>query len=205
MANFLDSLAPGNRRIILNGVAAPTARDTLEIVCDGAELADDPSRQRTRLTIPVADDGGSGWVTFTPAFSSTGFALGNGTVAGALRQASANTMQLTATLTFGSTTSFGTGLLNLAIPDVSPDISAQIDTDFVFSGSLNDSSLLLQDASTPANNRGGMVGYADAHNLIFIPTGVAGGITSTVPWTWAVGDSLRIAVRFPAIFLGIDL
>lgn len=48
----LDNLLPGNRHVVVNGVAASPGRDTLEVVMPGASVSDDPTHLKTVVTIP---------------------------------------------------------------------------------------------------------------------------------------------------------
>lgn len=202
MGSPLDALLPGNRIVSVNGVRPAQGRDRLDILSIGASIEDDPSRQRTVVTLPGFAGGPTPWERFTPTFSASGggFSLGNGAVDGALRQESGDTLEASVILTVGSTTNFGSGILLLATFQVG-GIDTRIDTtklpgDFsigFWSGYCND-----LDAAT--NNRHCRVDFQDESHFMFHPDGVSGFVAGAVPFTWAAGDELRFGVKFPFVF-----
>lgn len=203
MSNLLDAIQPGNRRIIVEGVSAPQARDTLEIVCAGATLADDPTRQRTKVTLPVGGES-SEWLDLIPAISTTGaaFSLGNGNVEAKWRRSGADSIEVTYALTFGSTTSLGSGQVWFGIDNVTINATpVEIDTSKLPAGIISAFSVYLGDASTPANNRGGRVDVVDATKVALVPTGTASFVSTGVPWTWATGDLILFSVTLPFSFI----
>jgi hypothetical protein len=194
--SLLDSLLPGNRRILVNGTGVAQGRDTLEIECIGATITDDPGRQRTRVALPGLGDGPTEWAQFVPALSASGggFSLGNGEADAWWRQTSTDNIEISFLLLLGSTTNMGTGSLKIAFTA----LSWEIDVAKLAGGQIASGSVELRDSSTPANNRGGSVNFFDSQTLMILPSGVAGQLTNLVPFTWAVNDQIKIAASFPA-------
>lgn len=202
MGSPLDSLLPGNRIISVNGVRPAQGRDRVDFLAVGASIADDASRQRTVVTLPGSGIGPTPWTLFTPSFSASGggFALGNGAVAGSWRQESEDTLEVSATLSVGSTTNFGSGSLLLATFQVN-SIDTRIDTTKLGGGIVIPFWCgHLSDADATASNKACRVDFFDESHFAFTPTGSAVLVSGTVPWTWAAGDELRIGVKFPFVF-----
>lgn len=200
MGNLTDALLPGNRRILVNGVSPSRGRDTLEIACLGATVADDEGRQLTRVSFPANGSGPTEWAFFIPALSASGgsFAIGNGSFSAFWRQDSTDNIQIAFLLNVGSTTNFGTGNFQI---DFNGGPFLWIDSEKLPgtpAGVLTFCSVELRDASTPANNRGGSLDFVNEHTLRILPYGVAGPLTATVPFTWANGDQIKFAVSLPA-------
>jgi hypothetical protein len=194
--SLLDSLLPGNRRILVNGTSVAQGRDTLEIECIGATITDDPSRQRTRVALPGLGDGPTEWAPFAPVVTASGggFSLGNGEIDAWWRQTSTDNIEIAFLLGLGSTTNMGTGSFEIAFTA----LSWEIDVAKLAGGQIASGSVELRDSSTPANNRGGSVNFFDSQTLMILPSGVAGQLTNLVPFTWATGDQIKIAASFPA-------
>jgi hypothetical protein len=197
--SLLDSLLPGNRRILVNGIGVARGRDTLEIECIGATISDNPGLQRTRVALPASGAGPTEWAAFTPVVKASGggFAIGNGDFNAQWRQTSTDHIEIAFHLNVGSTTNFGAGSLQVDFQSaLVPEF--EIDTAKLAGGVIPFYSVELRDSSTPANNRGGRVNYFDSHTLMVLPYGVAGQLTATVPFTWANGDAIHFAISVPA-------
>ena len=196
MGNLLDALLPGNRRILVNGVAPSQGRDTVEISCLGATVADDPGRQLTRIGLPASGSGPDEWTAFSPLLFSAGggFSLGNGSSAAFWRRTSSDNVEITFQMTVGSTTNFGSGAFQL---DFGSTLYT-LDVAKLPNGEITSASVDLRDASTPANNRGGTIDIDDDTTIMILPYGVAGNLSGTVPFTWAAGDTIKFAVAFAA-------
>lgn len=204
MGSPLDSLLPGNRILSVNGVRPAQGRDRVDFLATGASIADDPSRQRTVITLPGSGIGPTPWVTFTPTFSASGggFTLGNGVAVGAWRQESEDTLEVSAALSIGTTTNFGAGSLLLATFPVN-SIATKIDVTKLAAGIVIPFWCgRLSDADATTSNKECRVDFFDDTHFSFMPEGSAVLVSGTVPWTWATGDELRIGVKFPFVFVG---
>jgi hypothetical protein len=130
-------------------------------------------------SIVSADFNSEAPTTWTPGVQGTGWAVGNAT-RGGLYVKHGRMGVSSGGITFGSTTTFGTGHLGL--------------TGFPTAGTECRFSLSLFDVSTGANLAGVGV-LSDTLTTMFIHVFRASGaytdidqVTSTVPWTWATGD-----------------
>ena len=76
------------------------------------------------------------WTTWTPAISGTGWAIGNAVVAGRYKRVGDKTIACRGRITFGSTSTFGTGALTLSLP-VNGDVTTNSIGDWqIVSGSV---------------------------------------------------------------------
>lgn len=120
-----------------------------------------------------------GWTSYTPTITTSGtaFSLGNGTVTGRYRQsASSDLVIVQGVLTFGSTTSFGTGSIFASVP-VTASANA-VTHHSVGRGRILDSGVSNYTVSTV---------FDTSTRLAFI--GHGGQITNT--WqTWNTGDQI---------------
>jgi hypothetical protein len=119
------------------------------------------------------------WVTYTPAWTSTGTApaIGNGTLEGRYLHAG-KLMCVTGRIVMGSTTTFGTGLYSMSMPSGLP-----ADSSVLYSGSG-----LVLDSSAPTANGPCAVRFDGGSAVRFYAAG--GQVGATVPFTWANGDQL---------------
>lgn len=196
MANLLDGLLPGNRVVTVNGARPAIARDTLEIEALGASITDDPTNKRTIVALPNAGNSASAWSPLTIAIAGAlgGGTIGNGSIAAFWRLASVDTVEIAMLLTFGSTTSFGSGALDLLI---GTEFALRFDTTKLPGGIATSGHLYLADSSTPTNNKGGTVNVIDQTTLRMLPHGTATELSATVPFAWATGDTIRMWVSLP--------
>lgn len=195
--SILDGIQPGNRIISVNGVRPAQARDRLEIEALGAGIADDPSGQRTIVTLP--DPGGgatTAWTQFIPTITAAGggFSLGNGTLDAWYRQTGPDTAEMAFALQLGSTTSLGTGALHIQAPPI-----GILRTASMAIGDIGMSTVYLLDSSTPANNKGGKVVVNDTTSVAIVPYGTATPVDHLTPFTWATGDEIRFAMIVPMV------
>lgn len=126
------------------------------------------------------------WTAYTPTLGGTGWAIGNGSVEGHYCQIG-KTVFFTASISFGSTSTFGAGQLTFTAP--------------INHGSnqMTGRQVLAQgyDASTGKFYmlQGHGTSTAGTFGLRSIASGTAGemgSLTSTAPITWANGDIIRI-------------
>lgn len=123
---------------------------------------------------------GTSWTAYTPTFSSTGTpaTIGNGTIAGAYRWADESDMIIaTGRLTWGSTTSAGTGNFTITVPTNASTNSQNY---------VQGTSYIL-DSGTQA--RIAICDFQAAGAIQFETA--SGGVTGTSPQTWATNDQLR--------------
>lgn len=128
------------------------------------------------------------WQTYTPTIAGTGWALGNATVTGRYCRIG-KLVSFVAEVIFGSTSTFGTGGLELSLP-----VTAKTPPPYRWLGAAGGATgggayqWSLYFASTTAARP-----VIPASN-----TGATIAITSTVPFTWASGNSVWIAGTYEA-------
>ncbi len=124
----------------------------------------------------------SAWTTYVPVLTSTAGAptVGNGTLTGRYRQLG-KTVDVRIALTWGSTTSYGTGNPSISLP-VEP-----LDYPQAARG-------VLQDLGT--NTFVGAAIFEATSKLT--PVSASGALTSTSPFVWATGDKLVLAATYEA-------
>ena len=132
--------------------------------------------------------GVNNWRTYTPAVSGTGWALGNGTATARYAKIGHDVLVVEVAITFGSTSTFGTGNLTVSLP-------AAGGAGFV-NTTPRGNALFFHSAS-------GVYAYGvcdmanDANDLAFRAYNVSGAfiilanVTNTVPFTWAASDALQ--------------
>lgn len=139
-----------------------------------------------------------GWTSYTPTWASSGTApsLGNGTLSGRYRRAAnSDTVEVEIKLTFGSTTTAGTGFYNWALPvaaaaaavtatevgscqvtnagDISQPGVAVLASSTLVIGTVGP----WPNSATTVNNRGGQ-------------------IAATAPFAFGSGDSIVLRLRY---------
>lgn len=159
-----------------------TGGATLEIIAGGTtspSLSPAPSRRTADRILA------GGWDTYTPTWgASSAPSLGNGTLLGRFRR-DGTTFHVDIQLTWGSTTTGGTGIWTFSLPSgvaVNSSVYAKI-AGFIYDGTN------VQPA----------VGYAAASGTVFQVVSGAGtgtGITATTPFAWANGHILSIGGSF---------
>lgn len=130
---------------------------------------------------------GDPWTSFVPTWTTSGTnpAIGNGSITGAYMEAG-KTVMFWARITMGSTTTYGSAAWVLGRP-VAPTTA----TAWVWNGRATDSST---GSAYPVQ--------MFSSGLITTDATTAGGawrsVTATVPFTWAVGDTLDISGFYEA-------
>lgn len=124
------------------------------------------------------------FATYTPTWTASGTApaIGNATVV-ARYAAYGKLIFAYGRITFGTTSTFGTGSYSFALP-VAASASATATVGVLGSAYILDSS---------SGNTGSVLGYylsASAHGLRYPATylGVDTAVSQLAPWTWATGD-----------------
>lgn len=137
-----------------------------------------------------AIDSGSGgaWTAYAVAWTGTvsNPGLGNGALAGRYRQVG-KSVQYSIELTFGSTTTLGSGAYVFSLP-----VPARFGANLAPLGQA-----YLRDNSAPAN----AMRYAlliTATTIQLLTEAGGSGATNAVPWVWAVGDRIVITGRYEA-------
>jgi hypothetical protein len=134
---------------------------------------------------------GDPWTAYTPSWSSSGTApaIGNGTLTGGFIEAN-KLIHFWVSMTAGSTTTYGTGNWTITLP------VADVGQRFSFSGIARDTS-----ASASYPIAGERISSATLQ-LRAWPTSAAGAVftnlSSTVPFTWATGDSFTLNGTYEA-------
>lgn len=121
------------------------------------------------------------WSTWTPTIQGTGWALGNATINAQYRQ-TGRTVHFFVVITWGTTSTFGTGGLTVSLPVSSPGNTIGI----LNAATLHSGVRFILDAFFPAGGAGIAVYQRGG-------TGQVAAVTSTVPFTWASGDQLSIS------------
>lgn len=123
------------------------------------------------------------WTSYTPVWGSSGTqpVIGNGTITGAYIR-SGKLVTATATITMGSTTTFGTGFYTVSLP-VTAASTAHMGV------------ALMYDTSVDTNKRAGAAALNTTSVVAFYADGT---VTPTVPFTWANGDFLRFTITYEA-------
>lgn len=135
-----------------------------------------------------ADDAvADSWTDYTPTVSgaTSGGTLGNGVINGARYMRVNGLVVVQVDITWGSTTSFGTGSGRISLP-----VSARAaNPAAVGSGWLADTS-----AGTAARWSVTAV-LLDVDNLTMVVTG-SGNMSATVPFTWTTSDVMRFTAMY---------
>lgn len=121
------------------------------------------------------------WTAYTPTIGGTGWALGNGTVTGDYCQIG-KTVHFRCVITWGTSSTFGTAALQVGVPFAA--VAASL---LKFVANLRDASTGIEYNSLTAG----------ASTSACVPQTIeAGGsaqsVTSTIPFTWADADVVRI-------------
>jgi hypothetical protein len=120
-------------------------------------------------------------ISFTPTWTTTGTApsLGNGTLSGTYCR-HGKLIWVKIALVAGSTTTFGTGQFQFALP-----VTAQDTTDSL--------AAVLVDSSTQFYSAVGILKSTGLVTATWTGDVSAGGPSGTTPFTWAVNDQVRIS------------
>lgn len=175
----LGAVGPASPRKIIGG--------PLYIDPDGAALlVYDDENEGWQI---VGSHGTAGkWQPYTPSWTSSGTQpnLGNGTLTGQYTLIG-DTCHFNITLTFGSTTSFGTGTHRLSLPQA---------VHSSFTNTMHKAFMFDADGS-PTRHEG--IGILDGSSTaVLMATASADSITSvrlmtsTTPFTWATGDFYKV-------------
>lgn len=157
-----------------------------------ADLASDAVTTAKILdaNVTLAKIAGEAWTSFTPTLGGTGWAIGDGTAAG-LYVKSGKTVHLRIKITFGASSTFGSGAaLTLSLPVTGLGGQAGFGMQSIF-----------QDTSAGALYRGA-VAIGNTTTLTCYSTtnanGAMSGLLSTTPFTWATTDLILISGTYEA-------
>lgn len=129
-------------------------------------------------------DSHGAWTDYTPSWTASGSApaIGNGVMEGRYKSLDSKTYIIRIHWAAGSTTTFGTGDWSFSLP-------AGLTTQN--SGKL---SILAGDALDSGTIRRPMTGHCHANSTkVDVLVSDSGGVSSTVPWTWASGDEIWLS------------
>lgn len=138
---------------------------------------------------------GDSWVSYTPAWTSTGTAptIGNGSIVGASITTGPKTIDWYMTITMGSTTTYGTGSYRFSLPVAASTRAA---------GSTLNIAGLLTDTGTAIWGVQACRIITSTTIELLAPTATADArlavVAQTVPFTWANTDIVSIAGRYEA-------
>lgn len=120
-------------------------------------------------------------VSYTPVLGGTGVTLGDGTITGFYTQVGKR-VSMSVNITYGATTSFGTGLLSVSLP-VNTTNTANISGLSCYGLDAGSKYWMF---TTESNGLGSVILYNEAGAFI----------NATTPFTWAAGDILRLNVTY---------
>jgi hypothetical protein len=125
------------------------------------------------------------WTAYTPVWTATTTnpVLGNATVDSAYIR-SGKYVTYVGNITMGSTTTYGTGAYLLSVPVNLAAAARAIGI------------IYLSDASTPANDRMGLLAGSSASQVAPLVSG--GNVSPTNPFPFAVSDAMRWAITYEA-------
>ena len=128
------------------------------------------------------------WTSYTPTWngSSAAPSIGNGTLTGRYTQIG-NVVIYVVRMTAGSTTTFGSGRYDFSLP-VAPTNATAFITTF--------GSAMLADASTANAESATVVAMSGSYATFRRTGGGFGDVTSSLPWTWASGDSISFVATY---------
>lgn len=123
---------------------------------------------------------GAPWAKYTPSLGGTGWSLGNGSAVGYYSQVG-STITFWTAVTWGSTSTFGTSELTVSLPKAGNG-----------RGFVNNR---LRDVSANYYHFGMCIYRSPSFWGVNVPVSGArlGSVTSTVPFTWASGDSVVLS------------
>ena len=135
---------------------------------------------------------GDAWTSYTPALAGTGWAIGNGTVAGGYIQAG-KLVVFRASITFGSTSTYGAS----ATPTISLPVTANsaftndgFDCQLIDTGTLRYSGVAVFDGSTTVLSIFAVLASGTYASQT--------GCRSTIPHTWASTDKIVVSGVYEA-------
>lgn len=128
------------------------------------------------------------WTAYTPTLGGTGWAIGDGTVAGYYCQIG-KIVHFQATITFGASSTYGAGEPAISLPvskhGHAPNGQLRAHLVDMSAGALYTASSVWLSSTTAAARTTGT-------------NGLLAAISSTAPFTWAVGDSIALIGMFEA-------
>lgn len=145
----------------------------------------------------LRDEISTAWTSYIPIFntSNNDGSIGNGTIRGVYRR-DGDSIDLVIKMTWGSTTSGGSGTFRWSLP-----VGLNADPSKIpineFPGELY-GAIFLTDNSTATNNRAGAPEAATSSALSILPDGDT-SVTATTPFTWATSDELKITAMVPIV------
>ena len=132
-------------------------------------------------SLTIANIAAEAWTSYTPTIGGTGWALGDGTVAGSYAKTLNNGIVFKAKVTFGGTSTFGSGAaLTVSLPATAL-------------GGLAGYGVSARYVDTSAGTiYNGAAGFSNTTTVTCYATsnanGATGGVLSTAPFTWATTD-----------------
>lgn len=125
------------------------------------------------------------WTSYSPSWTAatSNPSIGNGSISGSYIQ-SGKLVIATASITMGSTTTYGSGVWRVSMP-----VTAA-------SSGLHVGSVLLLDSSASTGRRPGVCFLGATTYVEFIST--TGVVGASDPFVWATGDILRLSMTYEA-------
>lgn len=166
----------------------------------GANTVDTTQIKDEAVTAAKTDFGGA-WDTYTPTWSTGGTqpSLGNGTLVGRYKQIG-KVIFVTIKLTFGSTTSFGSGVCLFSLP-VTPKSDGSDGAKAGGTVDLTDAGVSSYFGISRVIESGASSTYRNKLQLLCPSSTTAGasiGVDATHPFTWGVGDTINATVTYEA-------
>jgi hypothetical protein len=174
----------------VTGLIALVANDVVEVFSVVARSAADvytqtqsDARFASQTNFPAGV-----WTSYTPIVSGTGWSIGNGSRTGKYVQFG-KTVHFTANIAFGSTSTYGGGVLFISVP-----VSGN--------GGTDNMRWVSYDISTTTqyfNQARFETGSTCTAVLLNTNGSVSGYFTNTSPFTWASGDSIIVTGTYEAV------
>lgn len=175
----------GETLLVCNSIAGPIVFDNTTVSCQF--VGSSPGSGWSSIT----DNGTSNYIDikqvgYTPTWTSSGggAAIGNAAVV-AQYSRSGNTVCVDIDIIVGSTTTFGSGFLQIGMP-TTPASASQFMVGTVY---LNHASSGLTTVGVAQQNPSTSVVNLQAN-------GATAPVSGTVPWTWATGDRITLHVQY---------
>lgn len=131
------------------------------------------------------------WANFAAVWTAatTNPVVGNGEIISRYQQ-TGKLITFSGRISMGSTTTYGSGAWSVSIPATAKTTTVN---QIGYPGAA-----YLSDASNSANRQGGICILSGTTALVFVGGTGGGSVGSTVPFTWASGDSLQWNLTYEA-------
>jgi hypothetical protein len=207
-ADTADSDGAALGHVLWRAPVAYTSGDTRAVILSAAVDGTTAGNRGGRFEITTRNDGGTlsermrvnnaglitgtgtslgEWTFYTPTLGGTGWAIGNGTIAGRYCQIG-KIVNFTILVTFGSTSTFGASLPALSVP-----VTSSTNAIYLSHGDCNDVS-----AGTFYATQVRRSSTTEVHVRALNASQQYAVLSSTFPFTWTTGDIIRVQGTYEA-------